>query len=122
MLANVENSPVVEEQSKNVSLKVIENQGFVEPEGLKQIRAMLNDTSRSPANLYNKVLTAEQRKILCFSAGLSRNDISRSFQDLNENARIEIQKALLVLGTIFEVFKDAKALSPANFIDIKAVK
>jgi hypothetical protein len=125
MLANAQSLPTVEEHTKSnqaIALKVIENNGYEVPEGLKQIKAMLNDTRRSPAHLYNKVLNTKQRTVLCFAAGLTRAEVSSSFQNLSANARIEIQKSLLLIGQMFEVFRDANALSPAKFLDKTPLK
>jgi hypothetical protein len=125
MLANVKSLPLVETSAKSsqaIALKVIENHSYEVPEGLKQIRAMLNDTRRSPAHLYNKVLNTKQRTVLCFAAGLTRAEVSSSFQNLSDNARIEIQKSLLLIGQMFEIFRDANALSPNKFLDKTPLK
>ena len=119
MLAKTENLPIVEQTNKaQVKLQVVES-NTQPPEGLLKIRAMLSGTIRSPAYLYNKVLTKQQRVVLCYAAGLTRNDISRSFEELSENSRIEIQKAILLFGRTYEVFSNANVLSRMNFIEVE---
>lgn len=119
MLAKTENLPIAEQPNKaQVKLQVVENK-TQPPEGLLKIRAMLNGTIRSPAYLYNKVLTKKQRVVLCYAAGLTRNDISRSFEELSENSRIELQKAILLFGRTYEVFSNANVLSRMEFIASK---
>ena len=104
-------------QSKKPVLSIVETpQALSGEEALKNIRQMLNDTARSPAHLYNKVLSKKQRTVLCYAAGLTRNDISRSFNELSENSRIEIQKAILLFGKTYEVFSNANVISRMNFI------
>lgn len=119
MLAKSENLPLVEQSNKaQVKLQVVETTEQP-PEGLLKIRAMLNSTIRSPAYLYNKVLTKKQRVVLCYTAGLSRLDVNRSFEELSETSRIELQKAILLFGRTYEVFSNANVLSRMEFIASK---
>lgn len=119
MLAKSENLPLVKQTNKaQVKLQVVETTEQP-PEGLLKIRAMLNSTIRSPAYLYNKVLTKKQRVVLCYTAGLSRLDINRSFEELSETSRIELQKAILLFGRTYEVFSNANVLSRMEFIASK---
>ncbi len=80
---------------------------------------MLNDNTRSPAHLYNKVLSVKERSVLCFSAGLKRCDINLPFEELSENSRIELHRAILLIGKMYEVFSNANVLSRMQFIASK---
>lgn len=107
-------------QSKKPVLSIVETpQAISGEEALKNIRQMLNDTSRSPAHLYNKVLSVKERTVLCFAAGLTRSDISQSFEELSENSRIELHKAILLIGKMYAVFSDANVLSRMQFINTR---
>jgi hypothetical protein len=79
------------------------------------MRSMLKDKN-NPSYVYNKVLTVSQRKVLCFSAQLSRSDLELSFEQLSSDARMKIQKAIVLLGSLYSAFDDANSLSLKQFV------
>lgn len=109
------------EQNTTPTLKLISNQvsSTAGQKCLAEIREKLSSKTRNPAYIYNKTLTVKQRKILCFSAGLTRTDLQTPFEQLNEEARLAIQKAILLCGHLFETFNQAQALEAKQYIKCK---
>lgn len=84
-------------------------------ECLAEIRAKLNSKSRNPAHIFDKVLLTEQRKAVCFIAGLKRNDLEKRFNDFTLEQRLNIKNAILLCGSIFHTFNNAQALEKSKF-------
>jgi hypothetical protein len=118
MLANVKNLPVTPEVNvkQPTVLTVVEQpRRITKSQAFAEMRSMLKDKS-NPSYVYNNVLTEAQRKVLCFAAQLSRSDLELSFEQLSSDARMKIQKALVMLGSLYSVFDDAKSLSLKQFV------
>jgi hypothetical protein len=120
MLANVESLSVIIEPKLSIKppaiLTIVEQPRRVgKNQALSEMRSMLKDKN-NPSYVYNKVLTVSQRKVLCFSAQLSRSDLELSFEQLSSDARMKIQKAIVLLGSLYSAFDDAKSLSLKQFV------
>ena len=87
---------------------------------LAEIRAKLNSKTRNPAYIYNKILNTRQRKTLCFTAGLTRTDLQTPFEQLSDDSRLAIQKAILLCGHLFDTFNQAQALDAKQYIGDKS--
>ncbi|NQZ24467.1 MAG: hypothetical protein HRT53_20775 [Colwellia sp.] len=118
MLANAKILPV----TKDVKIKSPANLTVVEkPRRLSQEQALVEMRGRlkdknNPSYVYNQVLTTSQRKVLCFSAQLSRTDLELSFEQLSADARMKIQKALVLLRSLYGAFDDARSLDLKLFV------
>lgn len=95
------------------SLKAVEGRHI--PKGLAEIKALMSDTKRTPGYVFNAVLTVQQRKIVCFAAGLKQRHVEMSFYKFNIQERNAVHKALLALQSIVAAFDDANVLMPEKF-------
>ncbi|MBB1340039.1 hypothetical protein H5158_00130 [Pseudoalteromonas sp. SR45-6] len=94
-------------------LKVAEGRHI--PKGLAEIKALMSDTTRTPGYVFNAVLNDQQRKIVCFAAGLKQRHVEMSFYKFNIQERNAVHKALLALQSIVAAFDDANVLMPEKF-------
>ena len=85
-------------------------------ECLAEIRQKLNSKSRNPAYIYDCLLTDKQRAALCFTAGLSRIDHEVTFVNLNADSRKSIKNAIVSLGQVAAMFRDANAMETSKFL------
>jgi len=118
MLTNAKILPVTEDViiKSPVNLTVVEKpRRLSQEQALVEMRGMLKDKN-SPSYVYNKVLSASQRKVLCFTAQLSRADLEKSFEQLSDEARMKIQKALVLLRSLYSAFDDARSLDLKLFV------
>ena len=88
-------------------------------QALIKIREMLSSKCRNPSHIFDNTLTAKQREMLCFSAGLTRSDLTKTFDELSDDQRMKIKKAIMLCGTIFSTFSNAKALESKKFIKVE---
>lgn len=86
------------------------------PEGLLKIREMLNKNHRSAERIYDKVLSSNEREILCFAAGLKRQHLTLKFSELDAESRISLRKAILICEKIYRGFNKVSALSMDKFL------
>ena len=106
----------VDEVSEKTTLTLVSTPAKTGVECLAEIKAKLNSKSRNPAHIFDKVLLTEQRKAICFIAGLKRNDLEKRFNDFTLEQRLSIKNAILLCGTIFHTFNNAQALEKSKFI------
>lgn len=107
------NSLVQSDEKNAVQLEVVEGRKL--PKGLTEIKALLGDTKRTPGYLFDAVLTEQQRKIICFAAGLKQRHIKISFYKFDFQERKAVHKAILNLQSIVATFADANVLMPEKF-------
>lgn len=88
-------------------------------QALIKIREMLNRKKRNPAHIFDNVLNAKQRELLCFSAGLKRTDLTKRFDELSDDERVNIKTAIMLCGNIFSTFNKANALESKKFIKVE---
>lgn len=88
-------------------------------QALLSIREMLSSKHRNPAYIFDHVLNEGHRESLCFAAGLKRSDLSKTFNELDEDARVNIKKAVLMFGDIFSAFNERKALETKKFLKVE---
>ncbi len=103
-----------ETETKTPTLTALTNQKPI-PQGLKDIKAMLGDERHTPEYVYSKVLTEQERTIVCFTAGLKKSDVDKAFSRLTFDERDKIRKAILQLSEIVKAFTSANAMAPAKF-------
>ena len=97
---------------------VVELLGTTEmPKGLMAIKALLGNAKLKASFVYNKVLNHHQRAVLCYTAKLNRSALSKSFQELSDEERLSIQKAVLELNRIYKEFNEVNAISPKLFLE-----
>lgn len=106
---------ITESESKaNTSpLKAVEGKKI--PKGLADIRALRNNTKRTPGYIFDAVLTEQQRAIVCFSAGLKPDCLNMSFCKFNFQERKAVHRALIQLQGLLAAFTDANVLMPEKF-------
>lgn len=105
---------LAQSDAKNaVQLEVVEGRKI--PKGLADIKALMGDTKRTPGYLFDAVLTEQQRKIVCFAAGLKQRHIKMSFYKFDFQERKAVHKAILNLQSIVLTFEDANVLMPDKF-------
>ena len=109
----VKNCGVNVEDVKSAPLKEVE--GRKVPKGLTEIKALMGDTKRTPGYLFDAVLTEQQRKIVCFAAGLKQRHVKMSFYKFDFQERKAVHKAILNLQSIVATFEDANVLMPEKF-------
>lgn len=109
------------EPSTAPTLKLISNQvnSTAGQKCIAEIRAKLSSKTRNPAYIYNKILNTRQRKTLCFTAGLTRTDLQTPFEQLSDESRLAIQKAILLCGHLFDTFNQAQALDAKQYVKCK---
>lgn len=120
MLTNVKSLPVTIKTKTAIkppaTLTIVEQPRRIsKTQAFNEMRSMFKDKS-NPSYVYNNVLTVSQRKVLCFTAQLSRSDLELTFEQLSSDARMKIQKALVMLGSLYSVFDDASSLSLKQFV------
>lgn len=98
---------------KPAPLKAVE--GRKVPKGLTEIKALMSDRTRTPGYVFNAVLTAKQRKIVCIAAGLKQRHIEMSFYQFNLQEREAVRKGILALQDIISAFTEANVLGRENF-------
>ena len=97
------------------NLTVVEKPRMSGDQALAKIHQLLGDKRRTPAHIFDAVLNAKQRTVLCFAAGLSRDDLNKSFTELTTDARLSIQKALVMMGAMYSAFSQHQALELKKF-------
>ncbi|WP_240701202.1 MULTISPECIES: hypothetical protein [unclassified Pseudoalteromonas] len=98
---------------KPTQLKSVEERKL--PKGLAEIKALMGDTKRTPGYLFDAVLTEQQRKVVCFAAGLKKRHVEMSFYKFDIQERKAVHKAILSLQSIVATFDDANVLMPEKF-------
>ncbi|MDC3214514.1 hypothetical protein NQU47_18280 [Pseudoalteromonas distincta] len=86
------------------------------PKGLAEIKALLGSERHTPEYVYTKVLSEQERTIVCFAAGLKRHDLEKGFANFNADTRLKIHKAILQMEQLVKAFTDANAMAPAKFV------
>lgn len=114
-LQKILDNRITETESKaNTSpLKAVEDKNI--PKGLAEIRALRSSTKRTPAYIFDAVLTEQQRAIVCFSAGLKPDCLNLSFCKFNVQERKGVHRALIQLQGLLAAFTDANVLMPEKF-------
>ncbi|MCH2089757.1 MAG: hypothetical protein MK175_21470 [Pseudoalteromonas sp.] len=107
------NSLARSDEKSTAQLEVVEGRKI--PKGLAEIKALMGDTKRTPGYLFDAVLTEQQRKIICFAAGLKQRHIKMSFYKFDVQERKAVHKAILNLQSIVATFEDANVLMPEKF-------
>ncbi|WP_338411433.1 hypothetical protein [Pseudoalteromonas nigrifaciens] len=95
-------------------LKAVEGRRI--PKGLAEIKALMGSERHTPEYVYTKVLSEQERTIVCFAAGLKRHDLEKGFANFNADTRLKIHKAILQLQALVKAFVDANAMAPAKFL------
>ena len=102
-----------ESKTNTTPLKAVEDKKI--PKGLADIRALRNNTKRTPGYIFDAVLTEQQRSIVCFSAGLKQHCSKKSFCHFNVQERKAVHRALIQLQGLLAAFTDANVLMPEKF-------
>ena len=102
------------ENAQPALLKAIEGRHI--PKGLVEIKALMGSERHTPEYVYTKVLSEQERTIVCFAAGLKRHDLEKGFANFNADTRLKIHKAILQLQEMVKAFVDANAMAPAKFL------
>ncbi|HEA17699.1 MAG TPA: hypothetical protein ENH88_14910 [Pseudoalteromonas prydzensis] len=95
-------------------LKAVEGRQI--PKGLAEIKALMGTDRHTPEYVYNRVLTNNERTIICFTAGIQPMQQKDNFRDYSGEVRIKIHKAILQLQALVKAFTDANAMAPAKFV------
>jgi len=103
-----------EEQLNKAPLKAVEGSHI--PKGLAEIKALMGSERHTPEYVYTKVLSENERTIVCFAAGLKRHDLEKGFANFSADTRLKIHKAILQLQELVKAFTDANAMAPAKFL------
>lgn len=103
-----------EEQLTKAPLKAVEGRHI--PKGLADIKALMGSERHTPEYVYTKVLSEQERTIVCFAAGLKRHELKQGFAQFNADTRLKIHKAILQLQELVKAFADANAMAPAKFL------
>mgnify|MGYP001024466893 FL=1 len=102
------------ENAQPAPLKAVEGRHI--PKGLAEIKALLGSERHTPEYVYTKVLSEQERTIVCFAAGLKRHDLEKGFANFDADTRLKIHKAILQLQELVKAFTDANAMAPAKFV------
>ncbi|ENN98989.1 MULTISPECIES: hypothetical protein [Pseudoalteromonas] len=102
------------ENAQPAPLKAVEGRHI--PKGLAEIKALMSSERHTPEHVYTKVLSEQERTIVCFAAGLKRHDLEKGFANFNADTRLKIHKAILQLQELVKAFVDANAMAPAKFL------
>lgn len=102
------------ENAQPAPLKAVEGRHI--PKGLAEIKALMGSERHTPEYVYTKVLSEQERTIVCFAAGLKRHDLEKGFANFNADTRLKIHKAILQLQELVKAFVDANAMAPAKFL------
>ena len=100
--------------AKPAPLKAVEGRHI--PKGLAEIKALMGSERHTPEYVYSKVLSEQERTIVCFTAGLKRHDLEKGFANFSAETRLKIHKAILQLQELVKAFTDADAMAPAKFV------
>ena len=104
-------------QTENVQpapLKAVEGRHI--PKGLAEIKALMGSERHTPEYVYTKVLSEQERTLVCFAAGLKRHHLESGFANFDAETRLKIHKAILQLQALVKAFVDANAMAPAKFV------
>ncbi|MEZ7277196.1 hypothetical protein [Pseudoalteromonas sp. 68 DY56-GL68] len=102
-----------ESKTNTTQLKAVEVQKV--PKGLAEIRARRGNAKRTPAYVFDVVLTEKQRAIVCFSAGLKPDRLNTGFYKFNVQERKAVHRALIQLQELLTAFTNANVLMPEKF-------
>ncbi len=116
MLAINNNNQVVEIEEKQTAATLVLVDNKPQPEGLLKMKALLNDKRFQTSHIYDSVLNSKERQLLCFAAGLNKSDLSKAFKEFSDEQKLALHKAVLMMQRIFRAFNEAKAISPAKFL------
>ncbi len=86
------------------------------PKGLAEIKALLGSERHTPEYVYTKVLSEQERTLVCFAAGLKRHHLESGFANFDADTRLKIHKAILQMEQLVKAFTDANAMAPAKFL------
>jgi hypothetical protein len=86
------------------------------PKGLAEIKALMGSERHMPGYVYNKVLSPQERTLVCFAAGLKRHHLESGFANFDAETRLKIHKAILQMEQLVKAFTDANAMAPAKFV------
>ena len=100
--------------TKPAPLKAVEGRHI--PKGLAEIKALIGSERHTPEYVYTKVLSENERTIVCFAAGLKRYELEKGFANFSADTRLKIHKAILQLQELVKAFSDANAMAPAKFL------
>lgn len=103
----------VNEQPEKTQLRVVDVKPT--PKGLTEIRGLFNSDRHTAEYVYTH-LSKPQQVIVCYSAGLSKSDLERSYHQFECDKRLKIHQAILQLQEIVTAFVDANALTPSRFL------
>ncbi len=95
-------------------LKAVEGRHI--PKGLAEIKALLGSERHTPEYVYTKVLSEQERTLVCFAAGLKRHHLESGFANFDADTRLKIHKAILQMEQLVKAFTDANAMAPAKFL------
>jgi len=105
-------------QAQKPKLTVVDKIGTTDtPKGLIAIKALLGNKRFKPQFIYDSVLNEHQRAVLCYTANLSRSDLSKTFNEFTDEQKLNIQKAVLMLDKIYKAFNKVNAISPKLFLE-----
>ncbi|MEY8213417.1 MAG: hypothetical protein RPR97_02925 [Colwellia sp.] len=109
----------IEEKATPATLVLVDNHPL--PQGFLKMKAMLDTKRYETSHVYDSVLSSQERAALCFAAGLGLADCRKVFKEFNDDQKLSLHKAVLMMQNIFKAFNDVKAISPAKFLqsDIK---
>ncbi|MCF2826892.1 MULTISPECIES: hypothetical protein [unclassified Pseudoalteromonas] len=86
-----------------------------QPQGLLEIRAMIGDHRKKPGYIFTNVLSQKQRQLVLFTAGFSRLDLDKHWNDMTLDERDKVRNGLMFLNNIVIEFIDANAMQPECF-------
>lgn len=86
------------------------------PKGLAEIKALMGSERHMPEYVYTKVLSEQERTLVCFAAGLKRHHLESGFANFDAETRLKIHKAILQMEQLVKAFTDANAMAPAKFV------
>lgn len=86
------------------------------PKGLAEIKALMGSERHMPEYVYTKVLSEQERTLVCFAAGLKRHHLESGFANFDADTRLKIHKAILQMEQLVKAFTDANAMAPAKFV------
>lgn len=119
MLAKNHETNIVTSNEQHSALSVIDGGKKVTldlPEGLLEVRKILDKSYRSAERVYDSVLSSNEREVLCFAAGLKRKDLNLKFSQLDAKARLAIRQAIFVCEKLFKSFNSVNAIAADKFV------
>ncbi|QWF33738.1 hypothetical protein [Pseudoalteromonas sp. SiA1] len=102
------------ENAQPAPLKAVEGRHI--PKGLAEIKTLMGSERHTPEYVYTKVLSEQERTLVCFAAGLKRHHLESGFANFDADTRLKIHKAILQLQELVKAFVDANAMAPAKFV------